>query len=157
MSNWVIQSCASNATQLAAHHRTPSDALSHWKFDIWHKSVPSLLEDGPAELTHQLSPKHLAHTEWVGELHCYLSQLVGMRREHYKIDVRTVAGLVQSSCSAYSFPSVLVFAYQHCHRIPHSMDADFTANRHRAFRHADQASVFRAYSFAGDELFYMNE
>ena len=92
-SNWVVQSRAFNVTQSVAHHRTPSDALSHWKLDIWHKSVPFLFEGGLAEPAHQLFPKHLAHAEWVDELHHHLAQLVGVRREHRKIDIRAVTGL----------------------------------------------------------------
>jgi hypothetical protein len=156
-SHWVLQSRAFSITQSVAHHRTPSDALSHWKLDIWHKSVPFLLEGGLAEPAHQLFPKHLPHADWVDELHHHLGQLVGMRREHCKVDIRAVTGLAQSPCSVHSFPSMLVFAHQHCRRIPHSTDADFAANRRHVFRYADQVNVFRAYDFAGGELFYMNE
>lgn len=52
---------------------------------------------------------------------------------------------------------MLVFAHRHCHRIPHNTNADFAVNRRHAFRYADQASVFHAYDFTGDELSYMNE
>ena len=157
VSDWAIRSRAFNVTQSVAHHRTERDALSHWKLDIWHKSVPFLFEGGLAEPAHQLFPKHLAHADWVDDLHHHLSQLVGVRREHCQIDIRAVTGLAQSPCSVHSFPSMLVFAHQHCRRIPHSTDADFAANQRHVFRYADQTNVFRAYDFAGAELFFMNE
>lgn len=63
VSDWAIRSRAFNVTQSVAHHRTERDALSHWKLDIWHKSVPFLFEGGLAEPAHQLFPKHLAHAD----------------------------------------------------------------------------------------------
>lgn len=157
VSDWMVQSRAFNVVQSVTHHRTERDALSHWKLDIWHKSVPFLFEDSLVEPAHQLYPKHLQHADWVDELHHHLGNLVGTRQESRKVDIREVTGLANSPCSVHSFPSMLVFGHQHCRRIPHSTEADFANNVRHVFRYANQANVFRAYDFAGGELFYMNE